>query len=218
MFYAKHWNTSVSYSTRMCHYFSDKLIVSEVLSLGYVVRSFKGQSRYARHEASSFHPRESPEDQVSRLVARLISGSRSGWVGIEPSAPKIYDVWRRKNGKKERKVNKNLGEITVPRGKLRLISCSSVFLSSFFQLPLRFLTILCFPHSTCLLVLYSTRCRATKRVLLLRAVTTYRPRKRGLRQIVTYFTFFPKGSRISFLDPPLPSFYPILFSPRRRGF
>lgn len=42
----------------------------------------------------------------------------------KPSAPKIYDVWRRRGGK-ERKVNKNLGEITVPGGgKLRLISCT----------------------------------------------------------------------------------------------
>lgn len=53
--------------------------------------------------ASSLRPRDSTEDQVP--VARLISGSRSGWVGIEPSAPKIYDVWSeqeyRGRGKKE---------------------------------------------------------------------------------------------------------------------
>ena len=63
--------------------------------------------------------------RLPRLVASLISGSRSGSVGIEPSAPKIYDVWREgreRAGPNERKVNKNLGEITVPRGKLRLIS------------------------------------------------------------------------------------------------
>lgn len=67
---------------------------------------------------SSFHERV----RRNKVLRGPISGSRSGWVGIEPSAPKIYDVWRRKSGRREGKVNKNLREITVPGGKLRFVS------------------------------------------------------------------------------------------------
>lgn len=161
---------------------------------------------------------------------------------VSSPPPRKYTMCGEKEeraGQNERKVNKNLGEITVPRGKLRLISgnshLASLFLPRFFPSGApRSSTIPTFPSVWLFArwVLYSTRCRATKRVLLLRAVTTYRPRKRGSRQIVTYFTFFPKGSTISFVrlrghrrsfsSPSLPfpprrsvSFYPILFSPRR---
>lgn len=69
--------------------------------------------------------------EFHEAVASLISGSRSGWVGTEFSAPKIYDVWRRKSGRREGKVNKNLREITVPGGKLRLVSPVAVLLLPF---------------------------------------------------------------------------------------
>lgn len=106
----------------------------------------------------------------------------------KPSAPKIYDVWRRKE--EERKVNKNLGEITVPGGgKPRLISCTRLSPSC---LHLR-------SHSLTRSNLFSLvpRCiifhpppeeRERESSLLLRAVTTtYRPRKRRLKTDVFHF-------------------------------
>ena len=107
----------------------------------------------------------------------------------KPSAPKIYDVWRRRGGK-ERKVNKNLGEITVPGGgKLRLISCTRLS-PSCLHLRSRSLTRSnLFPSLSLSVVLYSTRRHEKEEsLLLLRAVTTtYRPRKRRFPTDVFHF-------------------------------
>lgn len=110
----------------------------------------------------------------------------------EGSANRENERAKKREGKE--KVNKNLGGITVPRGKLRLISCSHPslppvpFSPSPYDDPV-------FPSCTRFSIIF----HPPRGVLLSRAVTTYRPRKRGLRQIVTYFTFFPKGCTVSFL-------------------
>lgn len=135
----------------------------------------------------------------------------------KPSAPKIYDVWRRKE--EERKVNKNLGEITVPGGgKPRLISCTRLSPSC---LHLR-------SHSLTRSNLFSL----VPRCIIFHPPSEERERERApyyweqsRRRIVrgreglrpTYFTFLP----ISFLFSPHPVTFilspPLYTSPRRRA-
>lgn len=130
----------------------------------------------------------------------------------KPSAPKIYDVWRRRGGK-ERKVNKNLGEITVPGGgKLRLISCTRLS-PSCLHLRSRSLTRSNLFPSLSLSPLYYIPPAATRK----RSPYYYWEQSR--RRIVrgregsrpTYFTFLPKRG------PTISSSYSPFTPPRRRA-
>lgn len=118
------------------------------------------------------------------------------WIGRyrkEPGARK-YTTWRMVERAEGRKVNKNLYEITVYSEEE---SPASHLPSPSFSLPLPFPSLFCPsppppPLSrTVRRVLYSTH----------REDSHYREQSRrivrgraGPRQIVTYFTFFPKGS------------------------
>lgn len=102
------------------------------------------------------------------------------WIGrYRASCPKIYSIHKKElNEAEERKVNKNLYEITGLVGKLSLISLRS-----------RYLPVPPVGPTVCR-VLYSTH----------REDSHYREQSRRIvygradpRQIVTYFTFFSKG-------------------------
>lgn len=158
-----------------------------------------------------FHPRW--KEKVPRLVARLISGSRSGWVGIEALRPENIRRVEKEEGGKERKVNKNLGEITVPGGgKLRLISCTRLS-PSCLHLRSRSLTRSNLFPSLSLSPLYYIPPAATRK----RSPYYYWEQSR--RRIVrgregsrpTYFTFLPKRG------PTISSSYSPFTPPRRRA-
>lgn len=154
-----------------------------------------------------FHPRFAGREG-STARRELISGSRSGWVGIGALRPE--NIRRVEKEGEERKVNKNLGEITVPGGgKLRLISCTRLSPSC---LHLRSHSLTRsnvsppLSRSTALsAVLYSTRRHEKEEsLLLLRAVTTtYRPRKRRLKTVPDRRISLSSSSS----PPPPPSSY-----------